>query len=374
MNSARFAYYPGCSGEGSSPEYEKSTRALCAALGIELVEIPDWTCCGSTPAHTVDHHLAAALAARNFAQAEKAGLEDVLTPCPSCLKNLRVALDHMEDPAFKAGVDALTERPLKARHSVRSVLQAVYELCPPEELAAKITRPLQGLKVVPYYGCLMTRPAKIMRFDNEENPVSMDRLLAAAGAEVLPFPLKTDCCGASFGIPRSDVVSRLSGRILDLAAELGAQAIVAACPLCQMNLDLRQGQINAANKTKHKIPVFYYSQLLALALGVDEYKLGFDKLTVSPRSLLAHIIQPPADNLYKARQEAGQSPEQAQEQVQGQAQKQAPEHAPDQAPGQAVNPEPAPKPTPSLMPEPAPGLTNTGNPGQKPASGGEQCA
>ncbi len=303
MKNLTFAYYPGCSGEGSSVEYEASTRELCRLLGITLKEIPDWTCCGSTPAHTVDHTLAAALAARNFLQAELIGLEDVLTPCPSCLKNLRNALNNMENPAFKAGVDALTGRPFKTAHSIRSVLQAVSEAFSPEEIAGMVKRPLAGLKVVPYYGCLMTRPAKEMRFDNEENPVSMDRLLAAAGAEVLPFPLKTDCCGASFGIPRSDVVSRLSGRILEMASRLGADAVVAACPLCQMNLDLRQKQINSSNHVNYNLPVFYYSQLLALALGADESSLGFDKLTVNPFPALRRLAAAPGNDAEAARPE-----------------------------------------------------------------------
>ncbi len=289
MSTLSFAYYPGCSGEGTSSEYDKSTRAVCAALGIELKDVPDWSCCGSTPAHTVDHALAAALAARNFAQAEDAGLDHLLTPCPSCLKNLRNALEETKDPAMKARVDELTLRPLKRDHSVRSVLQAIVEQVGLEKVAGLVKKPLTGLKLVPYYGCLMTRPADLMRFDDPENPVSMDRLLEAAGAEVIPFPLKVECCGASMGIPRGDVVPRLSGKIVGLAVDLGAHAIVAACPLCQMNLDMRQGQINSARHANYRIPVIYYTQLLGLALGLDRSSLGFDKLTVDPEPALAQI-------------------------------------------------------------------------------------
>ena len=276
MSNLTIGYYPGCSGLGTSIEYDASTRAVCGALGITLQDIPDWTCCGSTPAHTVDHVLSTALAARNFAQAETTGITDVLTPCPSCLKNLRNALDNLEDPLFRARVEALTERPLRTKHTVRSVLQVIVEDLGLEAVKERVVRPLKGLKVVPYYGCLMNRPAEAMRFDDPENPTAMDRLLEALGAEVLPFPLKVDCCGASYGIPRKDVIVRLSGRILSLAKELGADAVVAACPLCQMNLDLRQSQINA----DLNLPVPYYTQLMGWSLGLDEKTLGFDKVAV----------------------------------------------------------------------------------------------
>ena len=281
--SMTIGYYPGCSGLGTSMEYESSTRAMCRALGITLKEIPDWNCCGSTPAHTVDHVLSSALSARVFAQAETVGITDVISPCPSCVKNLRNSLNNMEDPLFSARVEALTERPLTQPHSVKSVLQVIVEDIGLEAFRPLIRRPLKGLKVVPYYGCLLTRPGDIMRFDNPENPTSMDRLLEALGAEVLPFPLKTDCCGASYAIPARKVVPRLSGRLLDMAAELDADAIVVACPLCQMNLDLRQGQINAKNNTRHRIPVPYFTQLMAYAFGLPDVDVAFDKLAVNMR-------------------------------------------------------------------------------------------
>ena len=276
MSALTLGYYPGCSGLGTSIEYDASTRAICAALDISVQDIPDWTCCGSTPAHTVDHALSTALAARNFAQAETAGIEDVVTPCPSCLKNLKNALRNLEDPLFRARVEALTERPLQTRHTVRSVLQVIVEDLGLDAVKAKVKRPLKGMKVVPYYGCLMTRPGEDMRFDDPENPTAMDKLLEALGAEVLPFPLKTDCCGASYGIPRKDVIVKLSGRILTLAKGLGADAVVAACPLCQMNLDLRQSQIDSGLN----MPVPYFTQLLGWSLGVDEKTLGFDKVAM----------------------------------------------------------------------------------------------
>lgn len=280
MSHLSIGYYPGCSGLGTSLEYEISTRAVCKALNITLNDIPDWNCCGSTPAHTIDHVLSSSLAARNFAQAETAGITDVITPCPSCLKNLRNALHHMEDPLFTARVEALTERPLATEHSIKSVLQVIVEDVGLDEVKSRVRNSLKGMKVVPYYGCLMTRPGSVMKFDDPENPTSLDRLLEALGAEVLPFPLKVDCCGASFAIPERSAVPRLSGRILDMATELGADAIVVACPLCQMNLDLRQGQINFKNSSSYSIPVPYFTQLMGYAFGLTDKETAFNKLAV----------------------------------------------------------------------------------------------
>ena len=188
---------------------------------------------------------------------------------------------------FKARVEALTERPLRLSHKVKSVLQIMVEDVGYERIRSRVRRSLKGLKVVPYYGCLLTRPGDSMKFDNPENPTSMDRLLEALGAEVLPCPLKVECCGASFGIPTRNVVPRLSGRLLKLATELGADAFVVACPLCQMNLDLRQDQISAANKIKFAMPVPYFTQLMAYAFGLDDKAIGFNKLTTSVKPAFA---------------------------------------------------------------------------------------
>ncbi len=302
--SVSIGYFPGCSGLGTSMEYERSTRAVCTSLGLSLREIPDWNCCGSTPAHTVDHVLSAALSSRIFAQAESAGITDVITPCPSCLKNLRNCLDGMEDPLFAARVEALTERPLHMRHSVRSVLQVLVEDIGPEAIAARVRRPLAGLKAVPYYGCLMTRPGEVMRFDNPENPMGLDRLLEALGVEVLPFPLKTDCCGASFAVPAREAAPRLGGRILDLAASLGADLVVVACPLCQMNLDLRQSQIKAKSGGSYRLAVPYYTQLMAYAFGLPDADAGFHKLAVGMQPALERMRDRAVQKAAQEREEA----------------------------------------------------------------------
>ncbi|WP_301194082.1 CoB--CoM heterodisulfide reductase iron-sulfur subunit B family protein [uncultured Desulfovibrio sp.] len=283
----KYAYYPGCSQEGSALDYGKSTGALCAALGIELAEIPGWSCCGSTPAHAVDTELSAALCARNLDLAARDGAGQVVTPCPSCLSNLRLAADRMKEPVFRARVNELLDAPAAERlPESTSVMQLIARVYDADSLAARVTRPLTGLRIAAYYGCLMSRPADVMQFGDPENPTLMESLLSACGAEMVEFPLKTVCCGASFGIPERPLTARNSGRILDLATKLGADVIAVACPLCQMNLDLRQKQAARAEDAFFHMPVLYFTQLMGLAMGIAPEHLGLDQLCVSAGSLL----------------------------------------------------------------------------------------
>ena len=295
----KYAYYPGCSGHGTSVEYEASTRAVCNALNMDLVEIEDWNCCGSTPAHSVSHELSGALAARNLMQAAKTGADCVISPCPSCSSNLKMARHRMQNPAFKAKVDELLDAPTPANADggadlmeIYSVLQAIVENVGVENIASRVTYPLEGIKVVTYYGCLLSRPAHVAKFDDPENPVSLDNIMKALGAEVLPFALKTECCGAAMGIPDVNIPGSLSGRILDTAKAVGAEAVVTACPLCHMNLDLRQRQAaRISKKSFFGLPVFYYTQLIALAFGLPKNAMRLDKLAVNPYPLLDKIAE-----------------------------------------------------------------------------------
>jgi heterodisulfide reductase subunit B len=284
------AYYPGCSGLGTSKEYDTSTRAVCAALGLSLVDIPDWSCCGSSPAHTKDHVLSAALAARNLQLVSDMGLTAAATPCPSCLTNLRTASHRCQAAPFKAKVDKLLDDPYTGQVNAISVLQALVENVGLDTIASAVRTPLKGLKVACYYGCIMNRPPELMAFDDCENPMAMDNILTAMGATVLPFPLKVECCGASFGIPRPDVVAKLSGKLLDVAHSVGADMVAVACPLCQMNLDLRQGQVNRAMGTSYRMPVPYFTQLMAVALNIADEEIGFGKLCVDPRPVLSRAL------------------------------------------------------------------------------------
>jgi len=282
-------YYPGCSGTGTSLEYDMSTRAVCRVLGVNLIDIPDWSCCGSTPAHTVNHVLSAALSARNLSLAAEMGYDRVATPCPSCLTNLRSAGHKLRKPEFREKVNALLDEPYQEDVETQPVLQVLREQVGGGAISEKVTKKLGGIRVACYYGCIMNRPPELMDFDDPEHPMAMDRLMEAAGAEVAPFPLKVECCGASFGITRKDIVAKLSGRLLAAAEELKVDALVTACPLCQMNLDLRQSQVEKACGINYNIPVFYYTQLLGIALGLPEKELGLNKLAVNPARVLGKI-------------------------------------------------------------------------------------
>ena len=288
----KLPYYPGCSGQGSSVEYERSTRAVCAALGITLEELPDWSCCGSTPAHAFDHVLSSALGARNLSIAAARGAERVATPCPSCLANLKAARARMENEEFRGKVNALLDAPCPENlPDAVSVLQVLVEDFGTDAIAAKVTKTLAGVKIAPYYGCLMSRPSDLMRFDDPENPMALDNLMSALGAEVVPYPLKTECCGAAMGVARQDVTGSLSGRILATARSFGADAVVTACPLCHMNLDLRQGQAERQMRLKFRLPVFYYTQLMGLAFGLPDETLKLDKLAVDPAPFLQLVAR-----------------------------------------------------------------------------------
>ncbi|SDP43852.1 CoB--CoM heterodisulfide reductase iron-sulfur subunit B family protein [Desulforhopalus singaporensis] len=289
--SIRISYYPGCSGKGTSSEYETSTTGVCQALDVDLVEIPDWSCCGSTPAHTVNHVLSSALSARNLTLAEQEGFDTVTTPCPSCLSNLKIAEHKMRKESFREAVNELLDQPYGGGVDTKSVLQVLVENVGLDKVRERVKTPLEGLKVACYYGCIMNRPPEVMDFDDHEHPMAMDNLMEAIGAEVIPFPLKVECCGASFGIPQQNIVTTLSGKLLEVAKGLGVDALVTACPLCQMNLDLRQGQINAAQGTQHSLPIFYFTQLMAKAFDLSDAVQGMKRLIVNPQKALAKIGQ-----------------------------------------------------------------------------------
>lgn len=294
-NAHEIAYYPGCSQVGTAVEYDISTRAVARALGLTLKDVEDWSCCGSTPAHSRDKTLMAALAARNLRLAQSMGLEQVATPCPSCLAALKTACEFTENKESRQAMNSLLDAPLENAPACRSILQVLLEDVGLDTIKEKAVRPLKGLNAVPYYGCLLTRPGKLMQFDDQEHPVSMDKIMSAAGAQVLDFPFKVECCGVSFGVTNNESVTRLSGRILDMAVRVGAQAVVVACPLCHQNLDLRQKQAARANKTKYNLPILYITQVVGLALGLSPAELGLDKHAVSTGALVKSIFAPAAE-------------------------------------------------------------------------------
>lgn len=287
-----FAYFPGCALKGTTPEYDQSAQIVSRALGIELKEIPDWNCCGAAPAHSVNSLLAAALPARNLVLAGKMGL-DVVAPCPACFGRLKyVSKRCQEETQFRDLVNQTLDEPYTGGIGVKSLLQVFSETVDPQNLSSLVKHPLAGMKIAPYYGCLTVRPAEITEFDDAENPTSMDKLLRICGAEIVDFPFKTECCGAAYALARREVVIRLSGTILDLAIAQGANAIAVACPLCHQNLDLRQGQIEVTRRQKFGIPIYYFTQLIGLALGFSVKDMGIDRHAVDATRLVSGLVEP----------------------------------------------------------------------------------
>lgn len=303
MADREYAYYSGCSLEGTAVEYDISVRRVMEALGIRLSEPEDWSCCGSTPAHTVDHLLAAALAARNLTIIEKMGFNTVITPCPSCMMAFKKAHHRMkEDIRFKDEVNSLLDEPYNLNVQSKSALQIIIEDIGLEKVKERVTHVMPDLKVAPYYGCILNRPPEIAQFDDPENPLSMDKIFTAIGVEVCDFAFKVECCGAAYGVPKRDMVNELTYKILSMAVDCGANCVAVACPLCQQNLDLRQQQVNIRKNTSFNIPVLYFSQIMGLAYGYSPEEMVIDKLVVNPDSLISSRVTLSQWNEMKARE------------------------------------------------------------------------
>jgi heterodisulfide reductase subunit B len=298
-----YAYFSGCSLEGTASSYNESVKAVLKVLGVSYEEPADWSCCGSTPAHSVDHVFAAALAARNLAIVEKMGAETLTTPCPSCFSVFKKAHVRMaKSKAFREEVNSLLDEPYEGSLKVKSTLQIIYEDVGIEAVAAKVTKALPDLRIAPYYGCIISRPPKIAEFDDPENPISMDKLMEAIGVKVVDYAFKTECCGAAFGVPKKEMVLKLTHKVLSMAEDAGANCVVVACPLCQQNLDLRQGQINALMGSSFHLPIVYFTQLMGLAYGLSPAELGLNKHIVSADALIKNRV--PIEEYLKQEAEA----------------------------------------------------------------------
>lgn len=286
-----YTYFPGCSSEATAVGLDVSTRAIAEVLGMELKELEDWNCCGSTPYGSLDEIEAIAVAARNLALAEKAGL-DLVTPCSSCFVTLNKARVHMmEKPQLKAKVNealAVAGLEYKGTVKVRLLIEALMSDISTQQISARVKKPLKGLKIAPYTGCQEVRPR--FGFDHPENPAALDDIVAAVGADVVPYPSKCKCCGGSAVIAEEGLTLELMYRLLDDAAKNGADCIVTPCPLCQMNLDAYQGKVNSKFNTKFNLPVLFVTQLIGVAIGLKADQLGLKKNIVSPNKVLAKYL------------------------------------------------------------------------------------
>lgn len=269
----KFSYFPGCTLHSTASEFGDSTEAVFEALGLELNELPGWVCCGATSAHALDAELAIDLPAHNLELATKEG-HDVVVPCAACFNRMQIA--HR----------TLIERGQKLEFRVVHPVTVIMEQLTQEELTAKLTRTLEGLKAVAYYGCLLVRPEEDTHFDDRENPTCMDRLLEWLGADVRDWSYKTECCGGGLALGRPDLVTKRVREIVDMAVDAGAEAIVTTCPMCHANLDMRQWTARSKESSDPELPVFYITELLAYCLGNERWRKWLKKHLIPCASLL----------------------------------------------------------------------------------------
>ena len=282
----RYAYFPGCSLHATAQEYNLSMRSVCNHLGIDLIEIPDWICCGATPAHTTSHWLSLSLAIANCTWAENQGL-DIVAPCASCFSRLKIAnIEVKKDEKVRKQVNRLINEQYEGKIEIINPLHLFNRLDVLVEIKKAIKRELSGLKVACYYGCLLARPQEVSGETNCEAPVKMDRIISSLGATLCSWPHKTECCGASLAITQPMIALRLACDILNSAIENGADCIAVACPLCQSNLDLRQQEVSKELGREIHIPILYVTQLIGLAMNLQLETIGLQHLITSPSTLL----------------------------------------------------------------------------------------
>jgi heterodisulfide reductase subunit B2 len=280
-------YYPGCSLESSAKEFDLSIRAVFQEMEISLKEIPDWNCCGASPAHYLNEELAKALPYRNLVKAEEAGLDRVISPCPACYSHLKHVHEEVEkDGPLAERLKTLVGTGYQGKVQSKHLLDFIKEDIGLERLKTNAKVFLNGLKVASYYGCLMRLPG--VHLDDMENPTMLDEIVNALGGESLDWSHKTECCGASLAVSRTDIALRLVHSILEAAQEKGAECIAVVCPLCQSNLDTRQGDINKKYGTSFKIPILYISQLIGLTQKIGCVPLGLDRLIIDPTPVLSN--------------------------------------------------------------------------------------
>ncbi len=287
----KYSYYPGCSLELSAAAYDVSAKAIAKPVDVEFMELEDWNCCGATEYISLNKLAAYALVARNLIQAKNQKLGQLVAPCSACFLNLSKAESYLTELAalrdkiniaMEAGGMVYTPGDLKVRHLLDIFVNDVGY----DRIAELVTRPLKGLRVAAYYGCLIVRPAFQGVFDDSEHPTSLDKLVKVLGATAVDFPLKAQCCGGHMTQISEPVAMDLLNRLLHNAAEYETDIIVTLCPMCQLNLDAYQASVNNYYKTNYHIPILYFTQLIGLAWGMSPKELGIGKEFVSAAPVL----------------------------------------------------------------------------------------
>ena len=298
----KYIYYPGCSMDSSARAYAASLEQVAPMMDLELDEVQDWNCCGATEYVGISLTPAYSLIGRNLALAQKQAntTKTVVAPCSACYLNLAKADYFMrERPSLGDNVNlALAAGGLHYDPGVlaiRHLLDVIINDVGLDKVKEKVVRPLKGLRVAPYLGCMVPRPDYEKRWSDHEHPNELDRLLKALGAEVIDFPLKTHCCGGHMTQIGPSTAFELIRRLISSADQYKTDIMVTVCPMCQMNLDAYQNETNRYFHTNYKMPVVFFTQLMGLAFGIEADKLGFGLELVSAQAALAKVgIEAPA--------------------------------------------------------------------------------
>ncbi len=302
-------YYPGCSGAGSGVEYKLSTLKTAEMFGITLKELEDWSCCGATSAHSTNKLLSLALPARNLAIMEKANLDTMLAPCAACYSRHRVCeVEARANESTREQIEAAIGMEFNASTTTVSVLEWLMGNIGLKEIQSKVKRSLRGMKTACYYGCLLVRPTAYTGFDDDEDPKSLDQIMGALGAAVVDWPYKTECCGAALATSRPDIGNRMIYEVMRNAKEAGAECIVTACPLCMLNLDMRQSKVERALGVKLDIPIYYITEMVAYAGGYSPQEVGVNRHFVEA---LAYLDSLPAKAAALDAEEEARKPKKA---------------------------------------------------------------
>ncbi len=277
----KISYYPGCSLEGTALEYNDSLTAAAEAMGLEIEELPDWTCCGSSSAHVTSDSLAVSLAGRNLIIADRIG-QDLLVPCAACFQRLKAADKKLKAGESVAGISHNYAGRFRIQHSADLFRERLDE----KTLQEKVKKPLKGLSPVCYYGCLTARPPGVTDAKNPEDPQSMDEIMSLLGADIKNWSFKTDCCGGNLMLTHPDLAKRLVKKLFDMALEAGADSIVVGCPMCHSNLDTRQTEIQQDSGLPYHLPVYYFTELMGLSFGDPNVEKWLDKHLTEAKDLL----------------------------------------------------------------------------------------
>ena len=273
----KIGLYPGCSLEGTSAFFTHSFKLVLKDLGIDMGELNDWNCCGATSAHALSHELYLSLNMRNLVLAEQQGYDEIVAPCAACYHRLANAAYEFElDKDLKKEISAQTELNYQGNVKVRNVLDFLANVVGPDTISQKVKKPLSGLKVACYYGCLNTRVPRMKPFDNIDYPMSMDKIVTALGGEPIDWSYKTECCGASLFISSEETSAKLVSKILKNAIACQADCIAVSCPMCHNNLDTKQKTFREQFNISRLMPTLFITQLMGLAFGhqPEEIKLN----------------------------------------------------------------------------------------------------